>query len=117
MSDWNSTLYLKFERERTRAARDLLAQLPEFEPRSVFDLGCGPGNSTELLATAFPRATIVGIDYQMLAVARRRLELAEFIKQGIKAGARRKARTSSSPMRRCNLCRTIMSLCPVSSRF
>jgi len=87
VSDWNSTLYLKFERERTRAARDLLAQLPDFEPRNVFDLGCGPGNSTELLATAFPRATIVGIDSsdQMLAVAKCRLGSAEFIKQGIES--------------------------------
>jgi trans-aconitate 2-methyltransferase len=87
VSDWNSTLYLKFERERTRAACDLLAQLPDFEPRNVFDLGCGPGNSTELLATAFPRATIVGIDSsdQMLAVAKCRLESAEFIKQGIES--------------------------------
>ena len=87
MSDWNSTLYLKFERERTRAARDLLAHLPDFEPRNVFDLGCGPGNSTELLVTAFPRATIVGIDSsdQMLAVAKCRLGSAEFIKQGIES--------------------------------
>jgi trans-aconitate 2-methyltransferase len=85
VTDWNSTLYLKFERERTRAARDLLAQLPEFEPRNVFDLGCGPGNSTELLATAFPRATIVGIDFSddMLAVAKSRLGSAKFIKQDI----------------------------------
>ena len=53
----------------------------------VLDLGCGPGNSTELLATAFPRATIVGIDSsdQMLAVAKRRLGSAEFIKQGIES--------------------------------
>jgi trans-aconitate 2-methyltransferase len=85
MADWNSALYLKFENERTRAARDLLAQIPEFEPESIFDLGCGPGNGTELLAAAFPRATIVGLDLSdnMLAVARARVAAAQFIKQDI----------------------------------
>jgi trans-aconitate 2-methyltransferase len=43
MADWNSALYMKFEKERTRAGRDLLAQIPEFEPQRIFDLGCGPG--------------------------------------------------------------------------
>ena len=62
MSDWNSALYLKFERERTRAARDLLVQLPAYDPPTVYDLGCGPGNSTELLAQTFPNAEIVGIN-------------------------------------------------------
>ena len=28
MSDWNPTLYSKFETERMRAARDLLARIP-----------------------------------------------------------------------------------------
>jgi trans-aconitate 2-methyltransferase len=85
MVDWNSTLYMKFEIERTRAARDLLAQIPKFEPDRIFDLGCGPGNATELLAAAFPRATIVGLDISdnMLAVARARVATAQFIKQDI----------------------------------
>jgi integrase len=52
MADWNSALYMKFENERTRAVRDLLARIPEFEPDRIFDLGCGPGNGTELLAAA-----------------------------------------------------------------
>jgi trans-aconitate 2-methyltransferase len=55
MPDWNSKLYMKFERERTRAARDLLVQIPKFEPSNIVDLGCGPGNATELLAATFPR--------------------------------------------------------------
>lgn len=82
---WDSTLYLKFERERTRAARDLLAQLPKIEPRLVFDLGCGPGNSTDLLSKAFPRAEIVGVDYsdEMLCVARNLVGAARFVKQDI----------------------------------
>ena len=44
---------MKFENERTRAARDLVAQILAFNPGSIFDLGCGPGNGTELLAAAF----------------------------------------------------------------
>jgi len=85
MSDSSSALYLKFERERTRAARDLLSRVPAFEPRIVYDLGCGPGNSTELLAATFPNAEIVGIDYSddMLAAARKRVSGAAFIKQSI----------------------------------
>jgi trans-aconitate 2-methyltransferase len=85
--DWNSALYLKFERERTRAARDLLAQIPTFEATHVFDLGCGPGNSSELLASAFTDATIVGLDLssEMLGVARSRVGRVKFIEQNIES--------------------------------
>jgi trans-aconitate 2-methyltransferase len=76
---------MKFKPERTRAARDLLAQIPKFEPDNVIDLGCGPGNATELLSAAFPRARVVGLDSSdnMLAVARARVATAKFIKQDI----------------------------------
>jgi len=87
MTDWNSALYMKFENERTRAARDLVAQIPAFNPISIFDLGCGPGNGTELLVAAFPSATIVGLDLSdnMLAVARTRVAIAQFVKQDIES--------------------------------
>jgi trans-aconitate 2-methyltransferase len=83
--DWNSALYLKFEQERTRAARDLLARIPLCDTRAVFDLGCGPGNSTELLARNFPGAEIVGVDNSdnMLGVARARVPAATFLKEDI----------------------------------
>lgn len=83
--EWNSDLYLKFEEERTRAARDLLARIPYCETRLVYDLGCGPGNSTELLTRSFMGAEVVGVDKSdnMLAVARVRAPSAFFIKEDI----------------------------------
>ena len=80
MSDWNPALYLRFANERTRPAAELLARVPLAQARHVVDLGCGPGNSTELLARRFPEARVTGIDNSqaMLAAARQRLPQARF---------------------------------------
>ena len=80
MSDWNPQLYRRFEAERTRPASELLARVDLGSPGLVVDLGCGPGNSTELLARRWPDAEIVGVDSSasMLGSARERLRSARF---------------------------------------
>lgn len=72
---WSATQYLKFEDERMRPARDLLAQVPLERADRVYDLGCGPGNSTELLVDRFGAAAVEGVDADagMLEKARNRL--------------------------------------------
>ncbi|MCJ2140539.1 trans-aconitate 2-methyltransferase [Methylobacterium sp. E-066] len=75
MADWNPALYTRFEDERTRPAAELLARVPLTEPRLAYDLGCGPGNSTALIAARFPKAEVIGLDTSpaMLESARTRL--------------------------------------------
>jgi trans-aconitate 2-methyltransferase len=72
VSGWDPAVYLKFGGERTRAAADLLARVPLGAPQRIVDLGCGPGNSTALIASRYPAADILGIDSDtaMLAQAR-----------------------------------------------
>ena len=64
-----------FEDERTRPARDLVAAIPETAASRMCDLGCGPGNSTEVLAARFGDAAIEGVDSSpdMIAAARARM--------------------------------------------
>ncbi|HJV60699.1 MAG TPA: trans-aconitate 2-methyltransferase [Albitalea sp.] len=80
MSDWNPGLYTRFEDERTRPAAELLARVPAGAARRVVDLGCGPGNSTELLVARYGAASVVGIDNSpaMLKKARERLPAVRF---------------------------------------
>jgi trans-aconitate 2-methyltransferase len=69
---WNPERYLTFGDQRTRPALDLLARVPLANAALVADLGCGPGNSTALLAQRWPEAAIIGVDRspEMLAQAR-----------------------------------------------
>src|SRR5580704_13395013 len=73
MPTWNAGQYLRFADERTRACRDLAAAVALDAPHRIVDLGCGPGNSTAVLAGRWPEAEIVGLDSSeaMIAAARR----------------------------------------------
>jgi len=85
MADWNPSLYLQFASERTRPAAELLARIAKPTAKYVADLGCGPGNSTELLHAAWPEAVITGVDNSpaMLEKAQKALPDCQFVNADI----------------------------------
>ena len=56
MPTWNADQYLKFTEERTRPCHDLVGAIRASNVGKIIDLGCGPGNSTEVLARRWPEA-------------------------------------------------------------
>lgn len=77
---WSAKQYSMFEQQRTRPVRDLVAAIADADVRTAVDLGCGPGNSTEVLAERFPAAVVTGMDSSddMLVNARERLPALNF---------------------------------------
>src|SRR4029079_12931904 len=69
---WNPGQYLKFDTERTQPCRDLVSRIMLQHVQRAIDLGCGPGNSTQVLRERWPDADIPGLDNsnEMLASAR-----------------------------------------------
>ena len=72
---WDAARYDRFEDERARPSRELIARLTPHQPRRILDLGCGSGLSTQELRRVFPQAEIVGVDLSpdMLKAAAKRL--------------------------------------------
>ncbi len=77
---WDPKRYLQFGSQRTRPVFELAGRIPIEAPRTVYDLGCGPGNSAEVLAARWPEAKIIGVDNspEMLERARDVLPSAEW---------------------------------------
>jgi trans-aconitate 2-methyltransferase len=72
MTTWDPNQYLKFADHRLRPALDLLSRVQVDEPGSVFDLGCGAGNVTKLLAERWPKARVTGVDSSMAMLEKAR---------------------------------------------
>ena len=60
--DWNPDLYLTFNKERIRPTVDLVSRIYYDMPDKIIDIGCGPGNSTQILHQRWPDSIIVGAD-------------------------------------------------------
>jgi len=71
---WNPGQYLKFAGHRLRPALDLLARVDADDAKTVFDLGCGAGNVTRMLAERWPAARVVGVDGSPEMLERARAE-------------------------------------------
>src|SRR5215204_7121971 len=68
---WDPAQYQKFGDHRLRPGLELLDRIPPIEPSVIYDLGCGAGQITRLIADRWPAAEVFGIDNspEMLAQA------------------------------------------------
>ena len=72
MPTWDAQQYLRFNDERKRPCRELANRVAIESPHRVIDLGCGPGNSTAVVAERWPKAELAGLDssLEMIAAAK-----------------------------------------------
>ncbi|MFD2262095.1 trans-aconitate 2-methyltransferase [Lacibacterium aquatile] len=78
MFAWDAQQYLKFSDARTRPAAELLARVATQAPANAIDIGCGPGNSTELLAARWRKTQIVGLDSDEAMLVQARKDYPDF---------------------------------------
>jgi len=73
MSDWDPGHYLRFSDERSRPFVDLLARVPG-TPRTVLDLGAGPGHLVGAVHARWPAAVVTAVDASPAMVERALVE-------------------------------------------
>jgi len=67
---WSPEQYLRFEDERARPFLELTSRIRAEAPRTVADLGAGPGTQTALLARRWPQADVLAVDSSPEMIAR-----------------------------------------------
>ena len=77
MNEWNPEKYLQFKSERTQPAIDLVSRINISNPRSIIDIGCGPGNSTQILVNRWPDSEVVGLDNSTTMIEKARNDYPE----------------------------------------
>jgi trans-aconitate 2-methyltransferase len=77
VTTWEPQTYLRYADIRFRAGLDLVARIPKLDYSTIYDLGCGTGYLTHILAGTFPGSQVAGVDSspEMLAEARREFPL------------------------------------------
>ena len=70
MNDWKPEAYLRFEKQRTQPAIDLVRRIEIKSPERILDIGCGPGNSTAVLKDRWPEADVTGLDRSPAMIAK-----------------------------------------------
>ena len=70
-TNWDPGLYCEFSDHRLRPGLELLSRVRVSSPSVVYDLGCGTGHITQILAERWPSAVVFGVDNskQMLSSA------------------------------------------------
>jgi trans-aconitate 2-methyltransferase len=91
---WDPAQYQRFSDERSRPFLDLLARVHAEDPRSVVDLGCGPGNLTATLAARWPEASVLGVDSSPEMIEAAQIQAAEARAAGAQAAGSQGAQAS-----------------------
>lgn len=73
-TSWQPGAYLAFSDHRLRPALELMQRIPLSSPRTVYDLGCGTGHVTRLLAQRWSEAEVYGLDHSHEMLARAQAE-------------------------------------------
>lgn len=69
--DWSPERYLKFGNERTQPSIDIVNRIKiNYQPQTIIDMGCGPGNSSKVLTDRWPDAKLVGVDHSPTMIER-----------------------------------------------